>query len=881
MSTHHEAQLTQLVLSHLPNTATVINIEGPLPRQAIYIGDLTGDEIPEISVVYKANEELYLMVLIFTDQEWKVAARIKGHGYGLTLMISEPILYHDRKSLLIGWQIGAVHSKLSIYQWEDGEFIDAAPEDLYYSSIEIINTPGISGGNQTSDMALWIHDTGEAYRVEVLRFREGKFVPAWDVYPYYLVNVVRYYERKTEEHPNYPLYWYYLADAQYRAGMLPAALQSIQKNLLFQNPYPSRKEIQQLQSKIENIYKHMGGQITDEQIIEEQKMGKQKMEKQMTEEEIVEEQEQFIEQTATPAVTKRGTSLLLMAEKTTEGTKWGYINAEGETVIPLQYSEARDFQKNGLAVAAQERKYGLIKRSGEYLVEPVYTSIAPFVEKRAIVTVDEYDFAMLNEEGKMVTEQTYPFISNLTENRSVYSMETTNSNTGSSVIQYGYLDSEGEVVIPAQYEEASDYDQQKAVVKIKDYEYALINEMGERLATYPYYYVGNYSDGFLVFKETASGTYGYMDVRGTAMIPPSFTGATAFHQGQAIVNTSDVYKPGYGVIDKQGVYIIPAEYQDIRVLGEDRWAVGRNLDAKHPLSLPLYAIADRTGTLLTEFLFSDVSGFIDGLASVNDQEQTYFIDVSGTPVPGYPRIEGSGTLTVKEDDVIQAFIDQRLFYVNRTGNVIWEPNKVISLNGTYRVKEEKYKPNPNYLVYYPVIEGMPDAISEQRVNIRMKQLAEVKKVPLNEEKEETFTGDYEVIYYKKDLVVIELNGYHYTIGAAHGLPTKIHALIHLVTGRIFMLRDLFKAGADYVKVLSKRIRKIITDDPAYSYVFSESYQGIKPNQPFYVSDNALHLYFAPYEIGPYAAGFPAFTIPFDEIKELIYKEGEFWKSFQI
>lgn len=868
MSKHQEAQLTQLVLSHLPSTATVINIEGPLPHQAIYIGDLTGDEIPEISVVYKVNEELYLMVLVFTDQEWKVAARIKGHGYGLTLLTSGPILHNDRKSLLIGWQIGAVRSKLSIYKWEDGKFIDAAPEDLSYSSIEIINIPGISGGNQTSDIALWIHDTGEAYRVEVLHFREGKFVPAWDVYPYYFVNVVRYYERKTEEHPNYPLYWYYLADAQYRAGMLPAALQSIHKNLLFQNPYPSRKEIQQLQSKIGNIYKHMGGQITEKQITEEQ----------IIEERIMEEQ--IMEQTAISTMNKRGTSLFLIAEKTTDGTKWGYINAEGESVIPLQYSEARDFQKNGLAVVAQKQKYGLVELSGEYLVEPIYTSISPYVEQRAIVTVDEYHFAMLNEEGKKITEQTYPFISKSAGNRSIYSTETTNS-SGSSVIQYGYLDSEGNEVIPAQYEEASDYDQQKAIVKIKEYEYALINEIGERLATYPYYYVGNYSDGFLVFKETASGTYGYMDERGTAMIPPSFIGATAFHQGQAIVNTSEDYKPGYGVIDKQGVYIIPAEYHDIRDLGEDRWAVGRTTDAKHPLGLPLYAIADRSGALLTDYSFFDVSEFIDGLASVNNHEQTYFIDQSGNPAPGYPHIEGRGTLTVKEDDVIQAFIDQRLFYMNRAGDVIWEPNKMISLNGTYRVKEEKYKPNQNYLVYYPVIEGMPDVISEQRVNIRMKQLAEVKKVLLNKEKEETFTGDYDVIYYKKDLVVIELNGYHYTIGAAHGLPTKIHALIHLVTGRIFMLRDLFKAGADYVKELSKRIRKIITDDPAYSYVFSESYQGIKPNQPFYVSDNALHLYFAPYEIGPYVAGFPTFTIPFDEIKELIYKEGEFWKSFQI
>lgn len=867
MSNHQEAQLTQLVLSHLPNRATIMNIEGPLPRQAIYIGDLTGDEVPEISVVYKYDEELYLMVLGFTDHEWKVAARIKGHGYGLTLMTSEPILNNDRKSLMIGWQIGAIRSKLSVYEWDNEELMDAAPDELSYSSIEMINMPGISGEKQAGNLALWIHDTGEAYRVEVLRFKEGKFVPAWDIYPYYFVNVVRYYERKTEEHPNYPFYWYYLADAQYRAGMLPAALQSVHKNLLFQNPYPSRRELLQLQTKIENIYKHMGGQTTEELTIEEQIIDEPNIEVPITQE------------TAASILNKRRRSLFLAAEKTTDGTKWGYINEDGDSVIPLKYSEARDFQTNGLAVVAHERKYGLIKFSGEDLVEPIYTSISPYVEKRAIVTMGEHRFAMLNEEGLEITEHTYPFISDLVGGRSVYSMETTNS-AGSRVIQYGYLDSEGKEVIPAQYEEASDFHQQKAIVKIKEYEYALINEIGERLATYPYYYVGNYSDGMLVFKETASGTYGYMDERGAAIIPPSFTGATGFHQGQAIVNTLDDYKPGYGVINKQGVYIIPAEYHDIRDLGEDRWAVGIAEDSNHPLGSALYAIADRAGLLLTDFIFSHVSEYIDGLASVNDHELTYFIDRNGTPAPGYPRIEGSGVLPMKEENVIQAFIDQKLLYVNRDGEVIWEPKKEVSLNGTYRVKEEKYKPNPNYLVYYPVIEGMPDVINEQRINIRMKQLAEVKKLPINNAKEEIYTGDYDVIYYKKNLVVIELNGYHYTVGTSHGLPTRVHTLIQLETGRILMLRDLFKAGVDYVENLSKRIRTIITDAPAYSYVFSESFQGIKPNQPFYVSDDALHLYFAPYEIGPYSAGFPTFRIPFDEIKGLIYKEGEFWRSFQ-
>jgi hypothetical protein len=96
---------------------------------------------------------------------------------------------------------------------------------------------------------------------------------------------------------------------------------------------------------------------------------------------------------------------------------------------------------------------------------------------------------------------------------------------------------------------------------------------------------------------------------------------------------------------------------------------------------------------------------------------------------------------------------------------------------------------------------------------------------------------------------------------------------------MYKLKDLFKPGSDYVQELSRIVGKQIKEDPQYSYVFPDSYTGIAADQPFYVTDNALHLVFAPYEIAPYAAGFPTFTIPFAQIQDNINTEGEFWKAF--
>ncbi|MFD2879201.1 RsiV family protein [Paenibacillus rhizoplanae] len=129
--------------------------------------------------------------------------------------------------------------------------------------------------------------------------------------------------------------------------------------------------------------------------------------------------------------------------------------------------------------------------------------------------------------------------------------------------------------------------------------------------------------------------------------------------------------------------------------------------------------------------------------------------------------------------------------------------------------------------------------------------------------------------------MLELSGYHFPFGAAHGMPTRIYEHINLRTGKFYTLSDLFKPGSKYVQKLSDIVGKQIANDPQYSYVFPDTYKGITADQPFYVDAQALYLYFAPYEIAPYSAGFPTFRIPYAEIMGLISTEGEFWQSFSL
>ncbi|MDF2789940.1 MAG: repeat-containing protein [Neobacillus sp.] len=548
------------------------------------------------------------------------------------------------------------------------------------------------------------------------------------------------------------------------------------------------------------------------------------------------------------------------------GGKWGYINEKGTFVLPSKYEMARDFQENGLAIIQLNNLTGIINTDGYFIVKPKYETISPFSEGRA-TAIDDKGFKVLDESGKEITSKAYSFIGDYKEGRAV----AANTNENGEYL-YGYLNKRGNEVIPLSYENASDFQDGKALVKMKDGNYALINLNGKVLYSYSYPFVDDYGEGMLAFRKSNDGKWGYMDESGKVLIEPQFMGTQPFVEEKAIVNVENNH---YGLIDRQGKYIIKPQYSSLINLGEDRYALGKAQDPERPYLFQRYAIADANGHIYTGFIYNGVSNYKDGIASAYNDEMTFFIDQRGQRMDHLPKVQGSGTLAY-DKSLIKGDIDLRILYFDKKGKLIWKQNTIIPLNEDYSVTENKFKPNKDYLVYYPQLTGIG---SEESVNQTLKELSGVKAIPQHTQLESSYAGDFDVSFYKNNLVVLEMNGYDYPFGAAHGMPVKKYAHINLKTGRFYQPKELFKQEADYVKVISEIIGEQIKNDEQYSYVFPDTYKGIKSDQPFFISEGELNIYFEPYEIAPYAAGFPTFTIPFHDISSIIDHDGDFWRSF--
>ncbi|EJP6474057.1 WG repeat-containing protein [Clostridium botulinum] len=816
-----ERNLFNIINKYLP-IGSEIMVDEINSEPLIIKGQLNESGSEKIIVAYRWQDENYIMLLERSCNQWSVIDNIKGKGYGVSYFKIAPITDNGINNLIVGWRMGAIRSELDILQWTSYGFRRVIEEGIYYSKIEIENMKSKKAINNKNEIALWLHDTAEAYKVEIYRWNLGKLVKAEDVYPYYFRRVIEFYKMKVKEDDNFPVYWYYLVDAQIKGKKYKDALESIDRALKLPKAYPSKKELLKLKDYIYS-------QVNCEYI-----------------------------------------NLYPAPINTINGVRWGYINEKGEFTIKSVYNLALEFQCNGVAVVEKDNFYGVIDRNGDYIVKLKYGFISEFSEKRAIV-IDNEKFNIINEKGKKLISKfkSYNYIGNFREGRAKYGIIDFTKG-----YIYGYLDREGKAIIPAQYEYGNDFYEGKAVVRIKENEYALINKNGEMLNKYEYIFVGNLREGLLSFKEDIGGKYGFIDEKGKIVIKPKFAFAQDFCEKRAVVNIMN----NYGVINTEGNYVIEPKYNDIILLGENRLAIGIAIDKISKFIGSKYAIADIDGNILTDFIYYGVSNYKNGIASVYDDKNTFFIDKEGNKIETLPIVEGTGTLTV-ENELIKAYVDYKISYFDKEGILIWRENSAISLNDNYTIIEEKYKPNKDYLVYYPKVQGIKDKDLEDKVNNKLKILSEVEPIEENIQLEYSYLGDFKIEFVEKKLLVLELQGYKFHFGAAHGMPSKIYAKIDLNSGEFYELQDLFKEDSNYEIVLSNIIGEQIKNNPEYSYIFPDSYNGIKKDQPFYLSKDALYIYFYPYEIAPYAAGFPTFKIHYKDIMDIINEVGEFWRSF--
>ncbi len=130
-----------------------------------------------------------------------------------------------------------------------------------------------------------------------------------------------------------------------------------------------------------------------------------------------------------------------------------------------------------------------------------------------------------------------------------------------------------------------------------------------------------------------------------------------------------------------------------------------------------------------------------------------------------------------------------------------------------------------------------------------------------------FVGDssFEIKKIDENIISILVRYYKY-LGGAHGYYEYIPYNIDLQNGKNITLKEIFKTDVDYKTIINNEVDKQIKNENL-DKVFD--FYGIKENQKFYINDGELVVYFDLYEIAPYAAGVPEFSLDLNEIEYAI------------
>ncbi len=173
-------------------------------------------------------------------------------------------------------------------------------------------------------------------------------------------------------------------------------------------------------------------------------------------------------------------------------------------------------------------------------------------------------------------------------------------------------------------------------------------------------------------------------------------------------------------------------------------------------------------------------------------------------------------------------------------------------------------------VVYPRVSGLANDTVEDKINrlIQEQVAAMIPKEGCDVYQE--IKGVYEVTLNDQGILSLKLNVFSIRIHAANGIDEQRSLTVNLETGKEYRLYDLFKRNSSYKTLVSDIIRKQIEER---NIPLIKEFTGIDDFEEFYLTNNALVVYFQEIGFTPHYVGIPEFPIPYSQIKNLIREEG--------
>jgi len=323
------------------------------------------------------------------------------------------------------------------------------------------------------------------------------------------------------------------------------------------------------------------------------------------------------------------------------GEKWGYIDAGGKMVVPLQFDSAAELYE-GLAVVQRGNLWGYINQAGQVEIQPQFDGASSFARGFATVQV-KGKWGIIDRTGKAVLEPRFGSIRGYSDKLVAAEQEGKYRLfdwAGQPVLpelevvwcpghdrflvtkdgEYGAVDGTGKIVIPLEYDVFRALLIGDGLLAVgKDGKHGFVDLDGKVVIPLQYDDVTCFvtSDPCAV---QVGEKWGFIDRTGKMVIQPQYDSAGPFYGELAAVKVGDVW----GFVDQTGKTIAKPQFQGVTfavccgltgVKVGDKWG-----------------FLDKAGKMAIPAQFDEIRDFSDGLAWVKIGQQTAYIDTSGKMV---------------------------------------------------------------------------------------------------------------------------------------------------------------------------------------------------------------------------------------------------------
>lgn len=273
---------------------------------------------------------------------------------------------------------------------------------------------------------------------------------------------------------------------------------------------------------------------------------------------------------------------------------------------PGFYQERMLFHQEG-----SDTPYGYLDLQGELEISPSFVEAKAFSAQTPLAPAAIYVLPVQEEEEELEEQEEE---GEEEEKEPAPDASEEEPSQPEPVLRYGFIDTQGDFVLPPLYQDAQPFSQGLAAVTLDGETWGFINEEGEMVIQPLYHSVEPFSQGYSAV--SIEENFGLLDLQGDLVLPLVYEGLSTPGDGLFPSKKGDLS----GYIDLEGDLIVAYRYSEAGNFYQELAQVEKD---------GLWGYLDKEGRLLAPLSYQKTSDFSQGLAWVQQEGRLFYINTSG------------------------------------------------------------------------------------------------------------------------------------------------------------------------------------------------------------------------------------------------------------